>query len=79
MFVKTQDPTFASAINVSKFDVITVRRIDGNYKLSVYNTPLKGIHAYEDIATFSSSQQAQMAFDNLMVAIAANKPYWSLD
>ena len=79
MFVKVQDPTFASAINVSKFDVITVRHIDGDYKLSVYNAPLEGMHAYQDIATFSSSQEAQNAFNYLMVAIAENKPYLSLD
>ena len=78
MFAKVQDPTFATAINISKFDAITVRRTDRGYALSVYNEPLQS-DAFHDIATFPSEQQTQMVFENLMVAIADGKPYWSLN
>ena len=78
MFVKTQDPTFASVINISKFDVITVRRTNRGYALSVYNVPLQG-DAFHDIATFSGEQQALTALDSLMHAIANNEPCWPID
>lgn len=78
MFAKTQDSAFASAINVSKFDVITVRRDGSNYKLSVYNVPLEGMHAYQDIASFPSSQAAITALDSLMHAMANNEPCWPI-
>lgn len=79
MFVKVQDPIFASAINISKFHTITVRRDGNGYALSVAALPLTGMEAYQDIATFSSEHQAQMAFTSLMNAIAAGEHYWSLD
>lgn len=80
MFAKVMgDPAFASAVNVTKFDVIVVRRSEGSYKISAYNVPLKDMGSYTDIATFDGEHQAMMAFDNLMVAIADGQPYWSLD
>lgn len=77
MFVKVQDSMFASAINISKFDVITVRRTNRGYALSAHNVPLQS-DAFHDIATFSSEQQALTAFDSLMHAIANNEPCWPI-
>ena len=79
MFVKVQNPTFASAINISKFHTITVRRNGEGYALSAAPAPLPDMGAYQDIATFSNERQAQMAFNDLMNAIAAGEHYWSLD
>ena len=79
MFVKVQDPTFASALNISKFDTIVVHRVNSGYALSIANLPLSDINAYQRIATFTVEQQAKAAFDNLMVAIADGENYWSLD
>ena len=79
MFVKVQESTFASAINIRKFHIITVRRNGNGYVLSAYHVPLKDMESYQDIATFSNESQAQMAFNSLMNAIADGKNYWSLD
>ena len=79
MFVKLQDPSYASAININKFDVITVRRDGDTYKLSAYNVPLENNSSYHDIASFASSQVAIEALGSLMKAIAEKEPFWSLD
>lgn len=74
MFVKVQDPTFASALNISKFDAITIRRTQAGYALSAYIIPFQG--EYHDIAVFGSLEQAKKAFDSLMTAIANGEHYW---
>ena len=79
MFVKVQDPTFASALNISKFDTIVVHGVYGGYALSVANLPLSDINTFQTIATFDSEDQAKFVFNDLMNAIADDKKYWSLD
>ena len=48
MFAKVQDPTFASAINISKFHTITVRRNGNGYALSAALVPFR-MEDYQDI------------------------------
>ncbi len=76
--IKTQDPASVSAINVNKFDFITVRRTNSGYALSVHNVPIQG-DAFHDIETFSDERQAVRAFESLMSAIAHNEPCWPID
>ena len=75
MFVKVQSSAFASAINISGFDIITVRRVHGGYALSVCPAPLDGPKC-EDIANFPGEQQALAAFNSLMKAIENGDNYW---
>ena len=77
MFVKNKEAMFASATNISKFDVITVRRMPNGFALSAYFVPLQDMDSYHDIAIYPSKHDALPAFDSLMQAIA--KTYWSVD
>ncbi len=75
MFVEIQDATFASAININRFDAITIRRTSNGYALSAFNLPIED-DPYYDIAVFLNEQQALSAFNSLMTAIENNASYW---